>query len=232
MSKAANAYLATQVTTTSQGRLLVMLYDAGIKFLKQAKEYMLAKDYAKKGILISRAIDIISELASSLNKEKGGQIAENLQALYTYCNFELARANLRMDAAKLDEIVNILTNLRDAYAQILPTVEGEGSPAGRVAGAQINAAAASTAASISRMSIPKPPPAQEARTADEPAPGQAAAQAASPAPGAEAQEPTQPTEQAEQAPGQQAAQPPKPQAPRPIVNLARHRAANAYSNNM
>jgi len=156
MSKAAHAYLATQVTTTSQGQLLIMLYDAGIKFLKQAKEYMIEKDYAKKGILISRAMDIITELASSLNKDKGGQIAENLQSLYTFCNIQLAQANMKMDTKKLDDVIGILSNIRNAYAEILPQVEGDSSVAAQMAARQAGMAASATSAAI-----PKPKPATQ-----------------------------------------------------------------------
>ncbi len=123
MSKAAQAYLSTQVSTTNQGELLIMLYDAGIKFMKQAREYIVAKDFAKKGILISKAMDIIAELSSSLNKEQGGQIAENLQAIYNFCHMELAKANIQMSTKKLDDVINIITNIRNAYAQIIPETE-------------------------------------------------------------------------------------------------------------
>lgn len=159
MSKAATAYLATQVTTTTQGQLLIMLYDAGIKFLKQAREYMIAKDYAKKGILISRAMDIITELASSLNKDKGGQIAENLQSLYTFCNIQLAQANMKMDHKKLDDVIDILSNIRNAYAEILPKVEGDASLAAQMAAKQVGMAASSAAAATPKAkptAAPKP----------------------------------------------------------------------------
>ena len=86
MMKAAQAYFQTQVQTTSQGQLLLMLYDGAIKFLKQAKTKIQERNYAQKGILISKAIDVISELDSSLNPEKGGDLATNLHNLYFFCN--------------------------------------------------------------------------------------------------------------------------------------------------
>ncbi len=217
MSKAANAYLTTQVTTTSQGQLLVMLYDAGIKFLKQAKEYMIAKDYAKKGILISRAMDIITELASSLNKDKGGQIAENLQSLYTFCNIRLAKANMKMDTKMLDDVINILSNIRDAYSQILPQVEGEGSTTATAAASQVGMAATATAAAVAPPAAAPNPPAS----------AQPAAQPA-------AAKPQQPTTKV--TPGQPMVPPlpgaaiPQP-SPKPPINMAKHRAASAYNNN-
>ncbi|MFW5837068.1 MAG: flagellar export chaperone FliS [Desulfovibrionaceae bacterium] len=126
MHKAAHAYFQTQVTTTSQGELLLMLYDAAIKFLGQAKVHINNKDYAKKGILISKAIDIISELAQSLNKEQGGDLAQNLHQLYFYCSSKLLKANLRMDLDILDEVIQILSGLRSAFAEIIPQQEGKG----------------------------------------------------------------------------------------------------------
>ena len=89
MLNAAKAYLSTQVVTASQGDLLVMLYDTAIKHLRQAIEKMRVRDVAGKGILITKAITIISELQESLNKDRGGDIAQNLFQLYFFCNSRL-----------------------------------------------------------------------------------------------------------------------------------------------
>lgn len=121
MHKAAQAYFETQINTTSQGNLLLMLYDGAIKFLHQAKDKIVAKDYAGKGILISKAMDVISELDGSLNVNKGGELAEKMHGLYFYCNTRLLKANLDMDTQLVDEVIKILGGLRSAYAQIIPT---------------------------------------------------------------------------------------------------------------
>ena len=118
MRQAAHAYLETQITTTSQGQILLMLYDGCITYLHQAKEYIAAKNYAQKGILISKALDIIAELSASLNAEKGGELAANLIRLYFYCNKRLFTANLKMDTAPIDEVIKILEGLRNAFAEI------------------------------------------------------------------------------------------------------------------
>jgi len=123
MNKAAKAYFQTRVSTTDQGQLLLMLYDGALNFLQQAREKMLAKDYAAKGILISKVIDIINELSSSLNMEKGGSLATNLNNLYFLCTARLLQANLKMSVESLDSVVQILSGLRSAYAQIIETPE-------------------------------------------------------------------------------------------------------------
>jgi len=124
MLKAAKAYLSTQVTTATQGDLLLMLYDTAIKHLKLAKDKMAQRDYAAKGILITKAIEIVSELHESLNKEKGGEVAKNLSQVYFLCNTRLLQANMEMDQGKIDEVVGIISGLRQAFAQIIPGHEG------------------------------------------------------------------------------------------------------------
>lgn len=123
MNKAAHAYFQTNVSTTDQGRLLLMLYDGALKFIQQARIKMLAKDFAAKGILISRVIDIVNELSASLNLDRGGTLAQNLNNLYLLCTARLLRANLKMDVESLDSVESILSGLRGAYAQIIDTPE-------------------------------------------------------------------------------------------------------------
>jgi flagellar protein FliS len=125
MQRAATAYFQTQVTTTSQGGLLVMLYDAAIKFLNQSKEALAANDMAKKGIGISKALDVLNELSSTLNMEKGGNLSQNLHSLYIFCTNHLVRANLKKDAQMIDEVIKILSSLRSAYAEILVLPEAQ-----------------------------------------------------------------------------------------------------------
>ncbi|WP_243310968.1 flagellar export chaperone FliS [Fundidesulfovibrio agrisoli] len=118
MQKAAQAYIQTQVNTVTQGDLVIMLFDGCIKFLRQAKEAMSDKDYARKGVLISKALDVIAELQSSLNLQKGGEVAENLSKLYLLCSTKLLMANMNMDQGIVDQVVNMLSGVRDAFAQI------------------------------------------------------------------------------------------------------------------
>lgn len=147
MKNAAQAYFQTKVSTTDQGQLLLMLYDGALNFLNQARDKMIAKDYAAKGLLISKAIDIVNELSSTLNMEKGGTLAENLNNLYFLCTARLLQANLKMNLDQLDSVVGILSGLRSAYAQIIETPEAQ------KAAAQISARM-NTDASMSQRAAP------------------------------------------------------------------------------
>lgn len=205
MLKAAKAYLSTQVSTASKGDLLLMLYDTAIKHLKLAMEKIGEKDYAAKGILISKAIAIVSELQESLNKEQGGDVTKNLFQLYFICNTKLLAANIQMNAALIEEVIGILGGLRQAFAQIIPMHEGGSTVTASSPFSDVHAPAAA-----------KPAPAaspQAATPAAPPAPAQAPAQAAQVTP---------------EAPAQAAAV--TPQAPASPVQTVRFRAASAYAN--
>lgn len=122
---AASAYLHTKVITTTQGDLVVMLYDGAIKFLNRALGHLEAGDMAQKGIAISKALDIINELDSSLSMEQGGSISENLHSLYLFCTNHLVMANLKKDPERIGHVIKILTGLRSAYAEILTLPEAQ-----------------------------------------------------------------------------------------------------------
>ena len=125
MQRAAHAYLQTQVTTNSPGEILILLYDGAINFLNRAKEYLSANDMAGKGIYISKALDIINELDSCLNLEKGGELANNLHSLYFFCSSRLVMANLKKDVAMIDEVIKILNGVRGAYTAIASQPEAQ-----------------------------------------------------------------------------------------------------------
>lgn len=176
MLKAAKAYLATQVTTSSQGDLLLMLYDTAIKHMHQAIEKMRAGDVAGKGMLITKAINIVSELQESLNKERGGDISKNLFHLYFFCNTRLLKANLQMSVEMVEEVITILTGLRQAFAQIMPSVDGVAS----LTQQGVTSETPGEAAAAVPMAPADSPPAQ-ASAADQ-APAAAAPEAAPTAP--------------------------------------------------
>ncbi|MDR2162190.1 MAG: flagellar export chaperone FliS [Desulfovibrio sp.] len=123
MHRAAHAYLQTRVTTTSQGEVLLLLYDGALTYLRTAKERLAANDMAGKGNAISRAMDIVEELSNTLNMDAGGALSQNLLDLYGFCNKRLIQANIKKKAEILDEVIKILSGLRAAFAVIVDLPE-------------------------------------------------------------------------------------------------------------
>ena len=111
--------LETGIDSASPHKLILMLYDGAIVTLNNASIYMREKNIPKKGMEISRALDIISlGLKASLNLEAGGELTERLAALYDYMSTRLLHANLRNDQSTLQEVIKLLTELRSAWEEI------------------------------------------------------------------------------------------------------------------
>lgn len=114
-----NQYQKTQISTASSEQILIMLYDGAIRFVHQADEAMASGQKLQKLESISKAMAIITELANTLDHEVGGEIAENLDALYSYMTRELTRANLKNDRELLKVVETLLSDLRETWMQAI-----------------------------------------------------------------------------------------------------------------
>lgn len=112
------AYKQTAVITADQGRLIVMLYDGAIKFLTIAIEKLETGDAYGANSNLIKGKSIVAELLASLNMEQGGDIALNLQRLYTYIFNELIDANLNKDVARVQRVIELLKELREGWKTI------------------------------------------------------------------------------------------------------------------
>jgi flagellar protein FliS len=112
------AYQETAICTQNRGQLVVMLYDGAINFLKQSIADLEQGDYASKGIRIAKATDIIIELNTVLDMDKGGQIAQNLRSLYNFMHHHLSEANLKKDATMVQDVINLLEELKQGWQTI------------------------------------------------------------------------------------------------------------------
>ena len=113
-----NKYKKTEVTTADQGKLILMMYDGAIKFIEIAKIKLKENDMAGKGVYISKAEGVISELMASLNIEGGGEIALSLEKLYAFINRQLRIANVNKDIKPLDISVKLLKTLKEGWDEI------------------------------------------------------------------------------------------------------------------
>jgi flagellar protein FliS len=95
-----------------------MLYNGALRFAAQARSAIERRDIPARREAISRTLAIMSELQSTLDMEKGGEIAASLDGLYVYVVGRLVDAAARQDLRPLDEATRVLTTLRDAWTEI------------------------------------------------------------------------------------------------------------------
>jgi len=110
------AYQQQAILTATPGRLVVMLYDGALRFLFQAAAAM-REGSPQADEKIHRAEAIVNELLVTLDMSHG-EIPQQLQAIYVFCNKLMLEAYLERDAAKLDTTRELLAELRDGWAQV------------------------------------------------------------------------------------------------------------------
>ena len=122
-----NEYRQNEVATSSQGKLIVMMYEGALKFVALAIEGIDNQDLSKKGLYINKTHDIINELSCALDMKKGGDVAQKLESLYQYILRQLTLANIKSDRKALESIVNVITPLMEAWKELLAKANNNGA---------------------------------------------------------------------------------------------------------
>jgi len=111
-------YLQTQVQSRTPLELVVLLYDGAIRSADAAHDAMRAGNIPVRRQALSQVINIIGELQSTLDMERGGQIAEDLDRLYSWSTARLMDAVVKRDAKPILEVRGVLASLREAWQTI------------------------------------------------------------------------------------------------------------------
>ncbi len=117
-------YLKTKVLTASPGELVVMLYDALFQKIRGAKMCMEDEEWVRTGQLLGQCQDILTELTSSLRPEHFPELARNLYALYSFAQQSLIEALGTKKMLLLDDVIRVLTPLRDAWIEAEKQIRG------------------------------------------------------------------------------------------------------------
>ena len=107
-----------RISQANPTEMIVILYDMTLQYLADAAESAKREDFAVYRENVLRARKCISELIHSLHLEY--ELAISLRKLYLYCIRRLTQAELRYHTELLQEVVHVITPLRDAYRQIAP----------------------------------------------------------------------------------------------------------------
>lgn len=124
----ASAAIEGRVETATPHALVAMLMDGALEKIAIARMHMENAQVAQKGEHVSWAISIIAGLRASLDREQGGEIATNLDALYDYMERRLLEGNLRNDTGMLDEVSGLLRRIKSGWDAIPEELRRAGAP--------------------------------------------------------------------------------------------------------
>jgi flagellar secretion chaperone FliS len=107
-----------EVSDANPHRLIQLLFEGALERIAMARGAMQQGEVAVKGERIGKAIGIIEGLRAHLDLEKGGDVAANLESLYEYMSRRLTEANLHNDVGALDEVANLLREVKAGWDAI------------------------------------------------------------------------------------------------------------------
>ena len=111
-------YRATKVGTASRVDLVVMLYQGVVRFTRAAIEATEHGDVKAAHRGFTRAQDIVAELVTTLDYDRGGEVAKQLLALYDYAFRRLVEANCKKDVVPAREVIQIFRDLGMAWQEL------------------------------------------------------------------------------------------------------------------
>ncbi|MCB0416467.1 MAG: flagellar export chaperone FliS [Bdellovibrionaceae bacterium] len=121
--KPINAYRTTQANTASRGTLLLMMYEGAIRFIRLAIAANEQGKHDEKLEKIKRARAIVQELQRTLDYEKGGSLAFQLDRLYGFVNNRLMRGSIEKEPKVLEEAIEVLQTLLGGWREAVQNFE-------------------------------------------------------------------------------------------------------------
>ena len=110
-------YREVEVLTMHPAQRVVLLYSHLLAHLRISRALTESREFEARADRLCRAMEIVEELAVSLDHEAGGAIAANLQSLYGYFLSELIRLGRVSDPLAFDSLIRMLGELHSAWAQ-------------------------------------------------------------------------------------------------------------------
>lgn len=123
------AGLQEVIENASPHALIRMMMEGALDRIASARGHMERGAIAEKGAQIGLAVSIIEGLRVSLDRQAGGELADNLDRLYDYMTRRLFEANVRNEPAYLDEVAGLLRQIKDAWNAIPEELRGARSSA-------------------------------------------------------------------------------------------------------
>lgn len=112
------AYRENAVLSATPAQLVVMLYDSARRFLDKAAAAMRAGEVERAHTTLRRSEQIVAHLDAVLSHEQGGELAQRLHEIYQFCLSNLDRARMSLEADMLEEVSELLGELRESWVEI------------------------------------------------------------------------------------------------------------------
>lgn len=129
--KITDLYQKVQAETATPGQRVIMVYTAIVKNLKIAIDAF-ATDLPQRFETINNALqlaeNLIIELQLALDKEKGGEIAKNLESLYIFMRRHISDGNVEKNPAKIKEVLKLVEDLLKSWTAAEKKVRSEAAP--------------------------------------------------------------------------------------------------------
>jgi len=139
-----DAYLESRIESADPVQLVRLLYQGALAAVSDARRYLASGDIAARSRAVSKAFEIVTELTTSLDRGRGGEIAVRLARLYDYVQRRLLDANARQQDEALAEVLGLLTTLAEAWQGI----EDSGRPVEATVGPWAQAPGAESAGMV------------------------------------------------------------------------------------
>jgi len=127
MYQVQQAYLESEILQADPLRLVQLLYRGAIEAVGKARMHLQRGEIKARSAQITKAMDILAELATSVDLERGGELGQNLVLLYDYMNTQLQTANFQQVEGPLVEVEKLLHTLLEGWEQIVPQPVSSGA---------------------------------------------------------------------------------------------------------
>ena len=117
-------YQASNINTATPEKLMILLSDGALQFLQKAKTAIAENNLQERAQNIEGARKIIRELMRTIDLENGNKVSKQLFKLYNKMAMNLIKANVQRNSAKIDEVIEDLTNIRWGFQKAIEIQNG------------------------------------------------------------------------------------------------------------
>ena len=139
--KPAKAYLRSKILNASPMELIIILYEGAIASCAQARKLSGAKQRSRTCEALIKAQNMVRELRNSLDTSRG-EIAGGLYQLYSFMINRLIEANVQRKPELIDDVVRMLTELKETWVEAIEKGGGETKLRGGQPGERLNPSSA------------------------------------------------------------------------------------------